>query len=252
MTDVRARLERFFGETATRRLARAALATLLASATGVTLAALLGAPGFAATGAGIIIGGIAINIASSLLEKLVMLPLDADDEREALIEQGLAQRDSAMTTLVAATLIEAGPELSQALPVTGRVELIAGMVTAMQQAGGLLTAMAPRFGAALRDPCADWSAVQAELRHTIERVTQTMEASEESQIEDSHQRTEHVTGSVEQHMRASKGSRISGSSQTTMGGSAAHQARRCPDCGLPVPAGQRFCGSCGAAMGGAS
>jgi hypothetical protein len=136
--------------------------------------------------------------------------------------------------------------------VTGRVELIAGMVTAMQQAGGPLTAMAPRFGAALRDPCADWSAVQAELRHTIERVTQTMEASEESQIEDSHQRTEHVTGSVEQHMRASKGSRISGSSQTTMGGSAAHQARRCPDCGLPVPAGQRFCGSCGAAMGGAS
>jgi hypothetical protein len=208
----------FFGETTTRRLARVAPATLLAGATGLTLAALMSAPGFADTGTAVVIGGIAVNFTSSLLEQLVMLPLEAEEEREHLIDQGLQQRDPGVTNLVAATLTAAGPEIAQALPETGHAQIITGMETAMQQAGGPLAAIAPQYTAALRNPQTDWDALQAALRTTITRVSQTMEASEEGVISGSEQDAQQASGPVEQEMRATKKGRIENSRQSVTGG----------------------------------
>jgi len=157
MDNVQARLQALFSERSALRLARVAPAALLASGAGVALAALLGVPGFVSTAAGVIIGGIAVNLTSTWLEKLVALPLEAEAEREQVIEGALAANDPAVQRLVAAVLAHAGSQLAGALPEAHRAELVTGLERAMQEAGGPLAALAPTYAAALREPGhTDW------------------------------------------------------------------------------------------------
>lgn len=208
MPDPTARLRALFGERSALQLARVAPAALLASGTGVALAAMLGVPGFVSTAAGVIVGGIAVNITSTWLEKLVSLPLEAEEEREETIRRGLEAQDPGMQRLVAAVLAHAGPQLAAALPDAGHAELVAGLERAMAQAGGPLAALAPSYAAALRVPeHADWGTVRDEARRQIS-VHSTIEAGEDGLIERSGHRIEHPPGPVVTTTRTGKGGKI--------------------------------------------
>lgn len=181
MSDLESRLRGVFSERSARRLARVAPATLLAAGCGAALGALLAAPGFAASAAGVVIGGIAVNITSSWIEKLFTLPLEDEDGRAELIEQGLAANDAATQAVVAATLAAAGPDVARALPADGRAELIGGIERGMQDAGGALAALAPTYAAALRAPeQADWNAVRVAAQ---QQISARVEAGERAVIE---------------------------------------------------------------------
>jgi hypothetical protein len=209
----------------------------------MVLGAVIGAPGFAASGIGVVLGGIAINLASSAMEPILSAP--DDDQRTQALEQGLAQHDEDVTTLSAAVLAHAGPDMVQALPQSSREDLIAGLEKAMQEAGGPLAAIAPRYADALRSSVSDWTRLQADLKQTISSVRQTMVAERESRIGQSHQKAEGVSGPVQQTMRASDHSEISGSSQSVVGAGTSASARHCPTCSTLVADGQRFCSNCG-------
>lgn len=224
MRDLTARLRDLFGERSALQLARVAPAALLASGTGVALAAMLGVPGFVSTAAGIIVGGIAVNLTSTWLEKLVSLPLEAEAEREETIQAALAANDPAVQRLVAAVLAHAAPQLAAALPQQGRPELIAGLERAMREAGGPLTALAPGYAAALQAPeRADWAGLLSEAKRQIS-VQSTIEAGDDALIERSGHRVEAPPGPVVTTTRAGKGGRIIDSPISIIGAAPTQQA----------------------------
>lgn len=212
MDQLTARLQAFFANPLARTLARHSPAALLAGGTGVALAALLGVPGFANTGVGIIVGGAAVNIAAALLQELALLPLEDDQRRADLIEQKLLARDADTARLVAATLVQNGPAVAAALPASGRDELVAALEQGMRQAGGPLEQIAVRFVAALRAPTADWSALQGELGQELATLSQ--EAIAEETIEGFVQEAHDIKGRTVQRQHAKN---IIGGSQVARG-----------------------------------
>ncbi len=245
MTSLHTRLRDYLAGPGTAQLAQVAPLSFVAGCTGAIIAALVGMPGFAASGLGIVLGGLAINFSSSLIDRILLA--DSDRQRSQVIEQGVRDGDRDVQALVAGALIQAGAEMSQAIPAADRDALIGDLHTGMQQAGGSVATIAPRYTAALRDPQTDWAALQAALRETITHVHQTMEASEEGVISGSRQEASQASGPVEQVMRATKKGRIENSQQIASGPGAT-TSRHCPDCGLAVPTGQPVCASCGARL----
>lgn len=165
-----------------------------------------------------------------------------DDTRAAQIPQALEARDRASGALVAAALIAAGPDLTQAL--------IAGLEAGMQQAAGPLAQIAPRYTAGLRDPQTDWSALETALRQVVEQTVMRMEVGHKGQIRDAAMEVEGVGGSVEMTMIAGDEGVIQGARMVRAGGAApAAAARRCLDCGAAVPLGRTMCPQCGLTLG---
>lgn len=218
MSDLRTTLQGYLRNPAARQLARATPAMLLAGVSGAALGAVLHDPNMVQGGVGFIIGGVAVNHLTDLLTKLLHMPIEQDLERVEIIEQGLNQRDAGVSQAAAAALVQAGPDLALALPADGRAALVDALATGMAGAGGALAAIAAAYAGALREPSADWAALQAELRATVQRVSQTMEATDQGVIERSDQRVEGANGPVEQTMRASGGGKIINSGQTVIGG----------------------------------
>jgi hypothetical protein len=130
------------------------------------------------------------------------------------IEEGIKRNDVDVLTLAAAALTYAGPDLSEALPEQNREDLIDSLHFGMDKAGGPLAAIASSYTEALRNRSDDWSSLQIGLRRTINHVRQSMDASDESDIYDSHMHVEATSETVEQVMRATGKSTIQGSSQT--------------------------------------
>ncbi len=208
MADLPANLKDFFGSSQTRTAASVAPLLLVAGASGLILGAAIATPAFATAGLGLVLTSLAANMTSSMVYDLVKPELD-DERREQLIARGLEQRDPGVIRLVAEALTQAGPDLARALPDATRTQLVALLESGMQEPGGALAVIAPRYADALRNPPADWRALQAE----------TIEAAEGGVISGGQMRAEHVSGPVEQVMRATgRGSRIENSSQTAVGG----------------------------------
>ncbi|MFV9504214.1 MAG: NACHT domain-containing protein [Oscillochloridaceae bacterium umkhey_bin13] len=180
MSDLELRLRTLFNERSVRRLAPA---SLLAVSCGVALGGVaVGAPALA-SGIGQVIGNIAVNIASGWIERLVILPVEAEAERIELIEQGLEARDPGTLAVVAATLAEAGPQLAAALPEEARPQLAASLGQGMTEAGGPLSALAPTYTTALQTPDqADWAAIRAQTQQQIQ-ISARIEAAERATIE---------------------------------------------------------------------
>jgi hypothetical protein len=249
MVDLPTRLKDFFTAPQTRTAASFAPLLIVAGASGLIIGTALATPVFAAAGLGLVLTSVAANITSSLVYDLVKPDLDAG-ERERMIAQGLTERDPGVIRLVAEALAAAGPDVARAIPDSTRTELVDAFRQSMQTTGGALAAIAAPYAIGLNDSRTDWTALQVELHQTITRITQTIEADQGSEVADSHQRTEVATGPVEQIIRASDKSHISASSQTAIGGMGAAQVSHCLSCSAVVPGGQRFCGSCGAAVQG--
>jgi hypothetical protein len=211
MADLAARLHEFWHNPHTRRLARSAPLSLLAGCAGVTLGTLIALPGFATTGLGVVLGGLAINLTSNLISKLTDPDLD-DLEREASLEQALAQGDLDAQALTAALLTREGSTIAQALPEASRNDLTSALGQAMQQAGGPLARIAPRYAAALRDPMTDWNRLQVALSTDIQQTYLEMKA---KNIRESPMRVEGREGDVTMLMDAEQD--IVGSSMTVIG-----------------------------------
>ncbi|MDQ2998742.1 MAG: zinc ribbon domain-containing protein [Chloroflexota bacterium] len=249
MADLPATLGEYFRSSHTRTLASLAPLGVVAGAAGLIIGAAVATPVFAAAGLGLVLTSVAANIASSLVYDLVKPDLDAG-ERELRIAEGLKQRDPGVIQLVAEALASAGPDVARAIPDQTRAALIDTLGQGMQAPGGALAAIAPRYTAGLAAPQTNWEALQAELRQTIKKISQTIEASEGGVVSGGHMQAEATGGSVDQVMRTSgTGSRIENSSQFVSG--ARVEQHRCLTCGATVPAGQPFCGNCGAAVPGA-
>ncbi|NTU80758.1 MAG: CHAT domain-containing protein [Chloroflexales bacterium] len=215
MADLLQRLKDYLAAPSTLDLAEAAPLGVLAGASAATIAAIIGMPAFATTGLGAILGGLAVNFTSSLIDKI--LTAAGERERRKLIQQGLEGHDRDVQTLVAGAMVFAGPEVATAIPDTDRAELVAALEGAMRKAGGTLAAIAAPYGAALRDPAADWGAVQAALRQEAATLRQIAEVGAEGRIENFRQRSENTEGSVDQILRAGRGGVISGGSQEAIG-----------------------------------
>lgn len=225
MTDLHARLQAFFGASTTRMLARVAPLTFLAGGIGTTIAAVIARPEFATSGWGVVLGGLAVNLTSSLIYDIVNAP--SDDARAQIVEQGIEHEDRDVLTLSAAALVAAGPDLAQALPETSSRELIDGLEHGMRQAGGPLERLAPRYAGALREPNADWAALRDELTYILS-VEQTIDIGEDALNQDSGQRVEHADGPVKQSITIARGGKNIGSSQVVIG-SGRHDAQGSPD-----------------------
>ena len=219
--DLQTRLRNLFRERSVRQLAKAAPLSLLATNCATALSAMLTIPGFAERPEGLIIGGIAINLTSSLLQHLVTLPLDEEDQRIAIIEQGLVANDAAIQALTAATLLAAGPDMAHALPAETSADLITGMAQGMQQAGGTLASMAPEYAQALRSPeQADWQALRQYVQQQIQ-IRARVEAGERAIIRESGIAIRGAQGHIDAEVLAGADSEITGSGiQISTGGPA--------------------------------
>lgn len=218
MADLSARLKDFFAAPQTRTAASFAPLLVVAGASGLIIGAALATPAFAAAGLGLVLTSVAANITSSLVYDVVKPDLDAG-ERERTIAQGLKDRDPGVIRLVAEALAGGGPDVAKAIPEPTRAELIGALRQGMQEPGGALAAIAAPYTGGLDNPQTDWSALQAELRETIRKVSQTIDAAEGGVISGGKQHVEGARGPVDQVMRATgKGSRIDNSSQTAIGG----------------------------------
>jgi hypothetical protein len=250
MTDLHARLRAWFDNPAARRLAKAAPSVLLAGGVGATLGVVVGLPTFAASGQSIVLGGIAVNLTSSIIQELLLV--GDDDQRAEIVQRGLDAHDPDVTTLAAAALVHAGPELAQALPAPQRDDLIAGLERAMREAGGSLDAITQGYAAALRDPRADWAALQNELRQTIADTRMLMEVGDEGVIAGGKQWVEDPAGRVDMTMRGGDRARLENVEQivTNTRPQPAVSAMTCPDCGASVREGQPTCTRCGLPLSG--
>lgn len=235
-------LRGLFGNRLVHKLTPAAL---LASASGVALAGLAVSPAESVKAGGIILGGLAINFSSSLLEQLVSLPLEDAEERERLIEQGLSEGDPGVQRLVAAAALTAGPEVAAALPEAARAELADRLGQAMQASGGPLATIARPYAAALRSPHTDWAALQAALLPQVLTVSQEIRGVK--LVEDARQEAHDVVGTLKQSI---EGETVCGATQLASGvgpmaPAAAAPARPCPDCGALLAPGVAACPRCG-------
>ena len=198
MTDFLNRLRAYLDAPATMQLAQAAPLGILAGASAAVIAAVIGMPAFATSGLGLIFGGLAVNFTSSLIDKIVHA--GGERERTRLIAQGLAASDPDVQALVAGALTHAGPAVAAALPAADRDELIVVFEQAMRASGGPLTAIAARYGAALRSPGADWHALRAELHAELATVTQIIRG--ETLVEGATQHVKDVDGTAKQLIEA--------------------------------------------------
>ncbi|HEU4321975.1 MAG TPA: zinc ribbon domain-containing protein [Roseiflexaceae bacterium] len=245
-------LRAVFASPLARQAARAAPFLLVASASGAAIGAALGDPTFAASPFGTLGVSLAANMVTSMAYDLLKPDLD-DDTRAEQIVQALEARDPASGALIAAALIEAGPEVAQALPETGREVLISGLEAGMRHADGALAAIAPRYTAGLRDGQTDWAALQAALRQTVEQTTMHMEVGHKGQIRNAAMEVTGAPGDVDMRMIAGDEGVIDGARMVRSGDRvpAARSERRCPDCGASVAAGLTACPRCGAPLGAA-
>lgn len=250
MTTRLDRLRAIFASPFARQVARTTPFLLVAGASGTVISASLFIPGFAASPFGTLGVSLAANMVTSMAYDLLKPDLD-DDTRAEQIVQALEARDPASGALVAAALIEAGPEVVQALPEAGREVLISGLEAGMQQADGALAAIAPRYAAGLRDPQTDWAALQAALRQVVEQTTMHMQVGHKGQIRNAVMEVTDTPGTVDMRMTAGDEGVIDSPRMVRSGGRApaARPERRCPDCGALVVAGPAACPQCGAALG---
>lgn len=171
---------------------------LVAGCAGVVLGVVIGLPGVASTGLGMVLGGLSINITSSVIDKL-MHPETRERDRIRLIQEALQQGDPDVQALVAVLLTHNGADVSQALPADERDDLIATLDRGLHAAGGPLERIAPRYTAALRNAQTDWAAVQATLMPQIEATSQEMRA---QNIRDTKQEVHERQGTIAQRMDA--------------------------------------------------
>lgn len=207
---IRDRLRAFFASPLAAGYAQMVPLSLLAAGIGTTLGAVIALPAFATSGLGIVLGGVAVNLASGLIQQIIDAP--DDTARGKLVQQGIKQGDPDVTALAASTLAYAGPDLVPALPDTQRDTLLSALDDGLREAGGSLEALAPRLLAALRDPAADWAALRADLVGDVTTLRQVQEA---ANMIRSHQHAEGAARRVEQIQKAT-GS-ITDSSQTYIG-----------------------------------
>jgi hypothetical protein len=193
--------------------------------------------------------GLGTNLLASMVYDLVKPDLD-DDTRAAQIQQALEARDPASGALIAAALLDAGPDLAQALPPAGRAPLIAALEAGMQETAGPLAQIAPRYAAGLRDEQTDWAALQAALRPVVEQTVMRMEVGHKGQIRDAAMEVDRVGGTVEMEMTAGDEGLLQGARMVRTGDAAfAAATRRCSDCGAAVPLARTTCPRCGLALG---
>ncbi len=249
MTSRLDRLRTFFAPSLARGMARAAPLLLVASASGALIGADL------AGAASLVSGLVALgaNLGTNLLASMVydvIKPDQDDDTRADTIVRALEARDPATGALVATALIDAGPEVAQALPEAGRDVLLGGLEAGMRQAGGALAAIAPRYAAGLRDPQTDWTALQAALGQTVEQTTMHMQVGHKGQIRNTAMEVTDAPGHVDMRMTAGDEGVIDGATMKRSGGRApaARPERRCPDCGTSVAVGLTACPLCGTAL----
>jgi hypothetical protein len=191
MEDLQTRLHDFWQSREARRIARGAPLLLLSGLAGATLGTVAALPASAAGGVLGILTGLSVNFTSDVIKQLVYPERDDfiadEDTREDVLRQELEQGNADAQLLVSLLLNHAGPNLAQALPADTRDERAADIGRAMQQAGGPLAQIAPRYAAALRDPATDWDRLRAELAKTVSTTsTQTIEA---ANISDTEQRS---------------------------------------------------------------
>lgn len=206
MSTLRERLHAFLNAETTIDLAQAAPLGVLA---GISAAAI------AAGGIAGIFGGLAVNFTSSLIDKI--LTATTDRERRELIRTGLQNGDGDVQRLTAGALVQAGPEVAQSLPAADRDLLFTAVEQAMQAGGPPLSAIAGRYLAALRNPAADWPALQTTLFAEAAIVRQTMEVGDQGVIRGGRQEAADVTGSVDQTARAGQGGVIENTTQSAIG-----------------------------------
>lgn len=245
MTNLLQRLKTYLDGPTTIQLAQVAPLGVMAGVSAAAIAAIIGAPAFASSGLGIIFGGLAVNFTSTLIDKIVHA--GSERERVKAVEQGLAAGDKDVQTLVAGALTQAGPDVAAALPSDDRDELIAAFEAAMRQAGGPLAVIAGRYAAALRDPAADWAALQRDVREEAATLTQAIRGVE--LVEDATQEAHDVEGRTHQLIEAKI---VRGVDQRASGvrkaRPAAPNTRPCPDCGAAMPIGAAACPRCGLRM----
>jgi hypothetical protein len=185
----------------------------------------------------------------SLAYDLLKPDLD-DDTRAAQIQQALEARDPASGALVAAALLDTGPDLAQALPPSAREPLIAALKVGMQQAAGPLAQIAPCYAAGLRDEQTDWAALQAALRPVVEQTIMRMQVGHKGQIRDVGMQVDRVGGDVDMRMTTGDEAVIQGVRLVRTGGAALTAAtRRCWAAGAAVPLARTTCPQCGLALG---
>jgi hypothetical protein len=236
MTTLQQRLHTFFAQPGIRKWAPA---SLLAATTGIILGTVAANPALAQTGVGLVLSGVAINLASGLLQPI----LDAtdDDQRAELIEAQLNQPETAR--LSAAALLEAAPVLAEVLPASSSAGLITNLEQAMLDAGGALAKIAPGYAAALRNPPASWARLQQQLIQVAATSLIDIEVGDDNRIENL--RIDHTQqpGDATIKIKGGDRTRISGVGITQTGTKPA--ARTCPDCGSSVSASATSCPTCG-------
>jgi hypothetical protein len=230
MADLPAQLKTYLASPQTRTLASLAPLGIVAGAAGLIIGAAVATPAFAAAGLGLVLTSVAANIASSLAYDLVKPALD-DGDRTNMIAKGLQARDPGVIQLVAEALADAGPDVARAIPDVAqaklRAELIDVFKLGMQEPGGALAAIAPRYIGALSDPRTNWAALQSELWQTISAVSQTIEASAGGVVSASQQEAPDTGGPISQSISArGPNSRVENSRQVVVGG--ASRAARVP------------------------
>lgn len=196
MSDLRTRLHTYLTAPGTWQIPAHGV---LAGCAGTVLSALVEVPGFAPPGAGVVLGGVAITITSPTIGR-ILAPDTSERERVRLIVTGLEQHDPDMQALVGTLIGQVGAALSQALPPDERDDTIATLERGMQQAGGVLAALAPRYTAALRNPHTDWGAFQRSLHQHIATVHQDIRA---ANVIDTSQDAHH-DGSITQTIHATQ------------------------------------------------
>lgn len=191
---------------------------IVAGCAGAILGAVIGLPAFAQSGIGVVLGGLAINMTSSLLDGILQ-PQTKEKERIKLLQTGLATQDPDVQAVVAALLSQYGEQVAQAIPDDERDEVLTELHEEMQEAGGPLEAIAPRYTAALRNPATNWEELQASLHPAIMTTYQRMTA---QNIRNTAQEVYNQDGHIDQTMHATGD--IEGSRQTVVGRSYAHAA----------------------------
>lgn len=208
---LRNRLTALVAAPQTQTLVRFAPLALVSTIAGASIGAALAAPAFAAAGLGAVLVGLGTNLVSSMIYDIVK-PGSDDETRALVIQQGLEQHDPQVVALVADTLAVAGPELAGALPAE-RTALVAALERGMREGGGALEAIAQQLGTALRNPQADWNAVQRSLSTTIASISMSMETSDEAQMKNNVQNSAATGGPVTMDMKAGGKSVMEGNQQ---------------------------------------
>ncbi|MEI8166711.1 MAG: hypothetical protein WCG26_10030, partial [Chloroflexales bacterium] len=235
MSTLLQRLTEYLAAPSTMDLAEAVPLGVLAGASAATIAAVIGMPAFTTSGLGVILGGLAVNFTSALIDNI--LNATSDRERRKLIQQGLQAGDPQVQTLVAGAMVYAGPDVAGALPLADRTDLVTALEQGMRDAGGPLAAIAPRYAAALRAPNADWAALQGTLGRELEMTRQIVRVGKQGKIKEVDQDVTRRKGSIEQILEGGDGAEISGSTQTVTG---VRKSRRdpappAPSASAPLP-----------------